>query len=118
MNTRGIIMLAGGAIAGYLIYDKFIKKNGGETTESFAGRNRVRRPTTQKAGGTNTKLCMCGGRLIPVTWEYGQSEPSCDNFFDPNDVNRRCGDLQRRESRVSMNTSENPFRKFMKNATR
>ena len=57
MNTRGIIMLAGGAIAGYLIYDKFIKKNGGETTESFTGRKRT--ISRLKAGELSYRDCCC-----------------------------------------------------------
>jgi hypothetical protein len=65
MNTRNILMLAGGAIAGYLIYDKFIKKNGG--TESFSGR-RIKRPTTQKA---NQGACGFTEVGCPSTFKWG-----------------------------------------------
>ena len=80
MTTRGIIMLAGGAIAGYLIYDKFIKKSG-ETTESFTGRNRMRRPTTQKAGvNSSSQYCCCANGVSGLS-NVGQKCEDIDNAY-------------------------------------
>jgi hypothetical protein len=114
MNTRGIIMLAGGAIAGYLIYDKFIKKNGGETTESFTGRNRMRRPTTQKAVvNSSYEHCCCQDGVTG----FASLGVKCSDLQDYPAPCKKCAPVMK-QPRASMNTSENPFRKFMKNATR
>jgi hypothetical protein len=69
MNTKQILMLAGGAIAGYLIYDKFIKKNGG-TTESFAN-----------IEGTETDVPCSAVESQLLAQTYGADNP-CGKFCD------------------------------------
>ena len=88
MTTRGVIMLAGGAIAGFLVCQHFTKKAG--SSESFTGRRRGR-PTTQKAGGYG--FCRCSTK--PTIWtKLGFQDVSCRNFDNtPQPCDKHCSAL-------------------------
>jgi hypothetical protein len=75
MGIKNIILFAGGAVAGYLVYERFIKKNG-EATESFASRS-PRRVYTSRAG----EFCRCK-----------KSVHGCNNVLIHNNPNKSCDD--------------------------
>jgi hypothetical protein len=64
MKTTDLIYIGVGAVAGYLIYTKLIKKsNGNGDFSSASGRTR-RRASIQKAGGMGKDTCVCHGKII------------------------------------------------------